>query len=221
MAEAKIKPRWEVWENLCIKKSMEEKIQLKIIALALGKTLNAVSKKITHLGLREISSKPGQKKGKRASPALKATTFTEIERMRQILSLYAPNKNLKKAQHALEKGAWVTATPLSLKENEGYSLQSSPAYILIKGKIPDKVRKEKVADNPCYITAQHIENWATSEGFCLVGGNLIKRGLCYWKEGRYFSKAQILMHLNRLRLENSLQPVAIYEDVVELACKYT
>lgn len=221
MAEVKIKPRWEVWENLCIKKSMEEKIQLKIIALALGKTLNAVSKKITHLGLRKISSRPGRKKEKRTSPALKATTFTEIERMRKILSLYAPNEKLKKAQHALEKGSWVMETSLSIKKNEPYSLQSSPAYILIKGKIPDKVRKQKVAGNPAYITARHIENWATSEGFCLVGGNLIKRGLCYWKEGRYFSKAQILMHVNRLRLENSLQPVAIYEDVVELACKYT
>ncbi|MBX9786676.1 MAG: hypothetical protein K2Y08_05000 [Alphaproteobacteria bacterium] len=90
---------------------------------------------------------------------------------------------------------------------------------MIKGKIPDKERKQKVAGNPAYITAQHIENWATAEGFCLVGGNLIKRGLYYWKEGRYFSKAQILMHVNRLRLENSLQPVAIYEDVAGLACK--
>lgn len=180
-----------------------------------------MSKKITHLGLRKISSRPGRRKGKRASPSLKASTFTEIERMRQILSLYAPNENLKKAQHALEKGTWVTATPSSLKGNEGYSLQSSPTYILIKGKIPDKVRKEKVDADPCYITAQHIETWAVSEGFCLVGGNLIKRGLYYWKEGHYFSKAQILMHVNRLRLENSLQPVAIYEDVVELACKYT
>ena len=221
MTEAKIKPRWETWENLCIKKSMEEKIQLKIIALALGKTLNAVSKKITHMGLRKTSSRPGRRKGRRASPALKASTFTEIERMRQILSLYAPNESLKKAQHALEKGAWVRATPSSLKENKAYSLQSSPAYILIKGKIPDKVKKQKVAGNPTYITARHIEKWATSEGFCLVGGNLIKRGLYYWKEGHYFSKAQILMHVNRLRLENSLQPVAIYEDVVELACKYT
>ncbi|MDZ4322863.1 MAG: hypothetical protein U1A05_02105, partial [Alphaproteobacteria bacterium] len=127
----------------------------------------------------------------------------------------------KKAQYALEKGAWVMETPFPIKENTTYSLQSSPAYILIKGKIPDKVRKEKVAGNPCYITVQHIEKWATSEGFCLVGGNLIKRGLYCWKEGRYFSKTQILMHVNRLRLENSLQPVAIYEDVVELACKYT
>lgn len=219
MAEAKIKPRWEAWENLCIKKSMEEKIQLKIIALALGKTLNAVSKKITYMGLRKSSSKPGRRKGKRASPTLKASTFTEIERMRKILSLYAPNENLKKAQQALEKGAWVTATPLSFKENESYSLQSSPAYILIKGKIPDKVRKQKVAGNPTYITARHIENWATAEGFCLVEGNLIRQGLYCWKEGRYFSKAQILMHVNRLRLESSLQPVAIYEDVAELACK--
>ncbi|MBX9621871.1 MAG: hypothetical protein K2X28_07620 [Alphaproteobacteria bacterium] len=219
MGEAKIKPRWEAWENLCIKKSMEEKIQLKIIALALGKTLNAVSKKITHMGLRKISSKPGRRKGKRALAALKASTFTEIERMRRILSLYAPSENLKKAQHALEKGAWVTATSASSKENEGYSLQSSPAYILIRGKIPDKVRKQKIAGNPCYITAQHFESWATSEGFCLVGGNLIKRGLYCWKEGRYFSKAQILMHVNRLRLENSLQPVAFYEDVAELNCK--
>ncbi|MDI9637497.1 hypothetical protein QPK87_14385 [Kamptonema cortianum] len=219
MAEAKIKPRWESWENLCIKKSLEEKIQLKIIALALGKTLNAVSKKITHMGLRKISSKPGRRKGKRASPALKASTFTEIERMRKILSLYAPRENLKKSQEALEKGAWVTATPLFLKEKEIYSLQSSPAYILIKGKIPDKLRKQKVACDPTYITARHIENWTTSEGFCLVGGNLIKQGLYYWKEGRYFSKAQILMHMNRFRLENSLQPVALYEDVAGLACK--
>jgi hypothetical protein len=219
MAEAKIKPRWEVWENLCIKKSLEEKIQLKIIALALGKTLNAVSKKITHMGLRKISSKPGRRKGKRASPSLKASTFTEIERMRRILSLYAPRENLKKSQEALEKGAWVTATPLSLKEKEVYSLQSSPAYILIKGKIPDKLRKQKVACDPTYITARHIESWATSEGFFLVERNLIKRGLYYWKEGRYFSKAQILMHMNRLRLENSLQPVALYEDMVGLVCK--
>lgn len=221
MVEAKIKPRWETWENLCIKKSMEEKIQLKIIALALGKTLNAVSKKITHLGLRKISSRPGRKKEKGASTALKASTFTEIERMRRILSIYAPKENLKRSQEALEKGTWVRAKPMPLKENQSYSLQSSPPYILIKGKIPDKVRKQKVAGNPTYITARHIENWAVSEGFCLVGGNLIKRGLCYWKEGRYFSKAQILMHVNRIRLENSLQPVTIYEDVVELACEYT
>ncbi|MBL8676108.1 MAG: hypothetical protein JNJ47_01590 [Alphaproteobacteria bacterium] len=219
MAEAKIKPRWEVWENLCIKKSMEEKIQLKIIALALGKTLNAVSKKITHLGLRKISSRPGRKKGNRASPTLKATTFTEIERMRRILSLYAPSKNLKKAQQALKKGVWVRATPLLLKESEAYSFQSSPAYILIKSKISDKVRKEKAIDNLSYITAQHIESWAASEGFYLVEGNLIKRGVHYWKEGCYFSKAQILMHVNRLRLENNLQAVRVYEDGIELACK--
>ena len=214
MAKTKIKPRWEPWERLCIEKSIEEKLQLKIIALALGKTLNAVSKKMTHMGLRKISSKSGPQKGKRASPALKATTFTEIERMREIISLYAPKENLLKAQLALEKGEWVQEQSLPLKHEAPYSLQSSPAYILIKGKIPDKVKKVRGTRKSCYVTAEHIQKWATSEGFCSVGENLIKHGLFYWKEGRHFSKAQLMMHVNRLRFENNLEPMILYEEYV-------
>ena len=40
MTKTKIKPRWETWERLCIEKSIEEKIQLKIIALALTSVLD-------------------------------------------------------------------------------------------------------------------------------------------------------------------------------------
>lgn len=209
MAKTKIKPRWETWERLCIEKSIEEKIQLKIIALALGKTLNAVSKKMTHMGLRKISSKSGPQKGKRASPALKATTFTEIERMREIISLYAPKENLVKAQLALEKGEWVQEQSLPIKHEAAFSLQSTPAYTLMRDTIPDKVKKTRKAEDPCYVTAKHIQNWAMSKGFCSVGENLTQHGVLYWKEGRHFSKTQMMMHVNQLRLENNLKPLIL------------
>lgn len=207
MAKTKIKPRWETWERLCIEKSVEEKIQLKIIALALGKTLNAVSKKMTHMGLRAVSSKPGRQKGRKASPGLKATTFTEIERMKEIISLYAPKENLLKAQRALVKGEWVQ----KLKHETAFSLQSTPAYTLMKDAVPDKVKKARKAEDPCYVTAKHIQNWAMSKGFCSVGENLIQHGVLYWKEGRHFSKTQMMMHVNQLRLENNLEPIILYE----------
>ncbi|EKE09233.1 MAG: hypothetical protein ACD_16C00205G0029 [uncultured bacterium] len=205
MVKAKIKPRWETWESLCVEKSIEEKIQLKIIALALGKTLNAVSKKISHLGLRELSSRPGRVKGRGLSLKVRSTAFSEINRMKKILSLYAPEGALKERNLALEKGAWV---------------QAPPEYHLIQEKNFRKSLTQRDVGGLQYMTAEHIKKWATSEGFRPLRGNLIQQGVFYWKDGRYFSKAQLLIYLNGLRLEKRLRPFALYEDEVELCVKY-
>ena len=220
MVKTKIKPRWKSWESLCIEKSVEEKIQLKIIALALGKTLNAVSKKITHLGLREFSPRPGRVKGRAVSLKVRPTACSEINRMKAIVSLYAPVTALKKAENALETGAWVSATPQIQKggitnsvtlrsKGLAYSYDQPMAYFLNK----EKIQSFK------YVTSDHIKTWATEEGFRPLVGNLIQQGLSYWKEGKYFSKAQVLIYLNVRRLEKSLTPVALCEDEGDLCTK--
>src|ERR1700722_1266491 len=90
MSKARIKPRWKVWENACIKEAFKENVQLKVIAAALGRSMTAVSKKIKKLELRK--TKPIQesiKGGKNHVPWVKKTSLDTVK-MREILQTYAP-----------------------------------------------------------------------------------------------------------------------------------
>lgn len=55
-----------------------------------------------------------------------------------------------------------------------------------------------------------------SKGFHQVKNVLREQGLFYWKEGKYFSKAQLLVYVNRLRLEKKLQPLHLYEEETKI-----
>ena len=57
-----------------------------------------------------------------------------------------------------------------------------------------------------------MEQWASAEGFHKTRGVLQQQGLSYWKDGVYFSQAQLLMYVNRLRFEHKLQPLALIKE---------
>jgi hypothetical protein len=219
-----IKMRWDDWENTCIKMAFEQKIQLKFIAAGLGRTVDSVSKKIKKLELREATSKRGRLKGDK-NPNTRVKRLTQdLAKMRGILKTYAPLEAFQKGQLALKEGYWVSAAPLpqGLKSGEcqGSLFQGNVSasfslpldYILSKDLPPQKLKREKTFGNPFYVSLLHVEQWAVSEGFYQVENGLQQRGLCYWKEGQYFSKAQLLIYVNRIRLDKRLQPLALYEE---------
>ncbi|MBS0272003.1 MAG: hypothetical protein JSR85_05085 [Proteobacteria bacterium] len=230
MSKAIIKPRWKTWENKCIQKSVEQKIQLKIMALALGRTLTSVSKKIRKLGLRGATSRRGRLKGDKGDIPLGERTSFELNKMSLILQKCAPLKASQEGQLALKRGYW-TASTQSIKnpsrgqslgyikeEKTSFSFLPTLDYILKQDHIPQKEKRKTNFGDPYYISFAHMEKWAASEGFLHVERNLYQRGISYWKEGRYFSKAQLLIYVNQIRFEKKLQPLAVYEDEVEVIC---
>jgi hypothetical protein len=230
---AAIKPRWQDWENKCLKKAVEQKIQLKIMAFALGKTVDSVSKKIKKLGLRGENSKRGRLKGDKSDLSWVDKIPRDRAKMVDILQVYAPLQVSQKEQMALKEGYWVSS-PLSSQglkrgkslggisqEKASFSLSLSLDYILSKDHIPQKIKREKTFGDPFYVPLQHVEKWAVSEGFYQVGSPLQQRGLFYWKEGRYFSKAQLLIYVNRIRLERKLQPLAFYEEEENVCANFS
>ena len=219
-----IKPRWKDWENICIKKAVEHKIQLKVTAFALGKTVNSVSKKIKTLGLRKPTTKSGRLKGDKNLISLLERIHLDRAKMGDILQMYAPLTASQTAQLALKEGRWTASLSQfqGLKkgqsrgsisqENASFSCTSPLEYTLVKDHFPQKVKREKTFGNPLYVSLCYVEKWALSEGFYQVERGLQHHGLCYWKEGRYFSKAQLLIYVNRIRFDKSLQPLALHEE---------
>lgn len=219
-----VKPRWKEWENTCIKQAVEHKIQLKVTAFALDKTVNSVSKKIKTLGLRKPTTKSGRLKGDKSDISLLERIPLDREKMVEILQLYAPLHVFQKAQLSLKEGCWTSSPSLSVglkrgescgsisQENASFSNASPLDYSLLKGHLPQKLEREKTFGNPLYVPLCYMEEWAVSEGFYQVERGLLQRGLCYWKEGIYFSKAQLLMYVNRIRFDKNLQPLALYEE---------
>lgn len=54
-----------------------------------------------------------------------------------------------------------------------------------------------------------MERWALSKGFHKMDDELREKGYLFWKEGRYFSKAQLVVHINNFRLERDLPAVQL------------
>ncbi|OJW46888.1 MAG: hypothetical protein BGO67_07190 [Alphaproteobacteria bacterium 41-28] len=219
-----IKMRWKDWENTCIRKAFEQKIQLKVIAAALGRTVDSVSKKIKKLELREETSKRGRLKGDKDSRARVERIPQDLAKMGKILKTYSPIKVSLKGLFILKNGYWILGNSLPQglekgefqgglsQENVSFSLSFPLDYILSKEPSPQKIKRKRTFENPVYVSLPHVEQWAVSEGFYKVESDLQRRGLFYWKEGRYFSRAQLLIYVNRIRLDRKLQPLAFYEE---------
>lgn len=219
------KPRWLAWESLCVRLASEQKIQLKVIASALGKSITSISKKIKKLGLREENSKSGRKKGMKNDSKLPEKLTTDVSRMKAILIEYAPLHHLQKNCFTIHSPLFTSenvstlknfqiGSPLSLiQQNEApYTFAPSYDYILADEKHLKDKREKKDLKEPLYVSLCHMEEWAISKGFCKVTDALQKKGISYWKEGKYFSNAQLLSHINGMRFERKLKPLLLYEE---------
>lgn len=224
MSKELVKPQWKAWESDCIKKAFEEKIQLKIMAHALGRSITAVSKRIKKLGLRKPTSLPGRIKGEKNDSPWKEKIPRDLAKMAEILQTYAPLEISQKGHWALKEGYWGTAQPLAQglslgthidclrQENASFSMYCSFDYTSSKDPLLKKQQKEKRLRIPFYVTLSHVEEWAVSEGFHRIKEGLQQHGVYYWKDGKHFSKAQLLIYINQIRFENKLKPLALYEE---------
>lgn len=225
MATTFLKPRWADWENICIQKAFAQKIQHKIMAMALGRTVPAINKKIQQLGLRIPSSIRGCVKGKKQISPRRERIPHNIFKMTKILENYAPTEFFQKSELVLKKRWWTqfeSLTPCSVQKNERiklidfydcpFTLVEPMDFLPSKTSPPFRKGEKKFYSDPAYVSLHYVEQWANTEGFHKLRGTLEKSGLSYWKNGTYFSKTQLLMHVNRLRYEHNLQPLALLED---------
>lgn len=225
MSATLLKPRWEPWEKICLQQAYAQKIQHKIMATALGRTVTSVSKKIKNLGLRSSPKTHEHIKGTKRSLTWVEKTPQDLSKMLEILKTYAPLSCFQEAQLSLNKGCW-SRSKLALyddghKEDRFDSLACSdvpfsycdsldfiPSAETISLKMPNK----KVSGEPTYVPLYYVERWANLEGFHRIRGALQHIGLTYWKDGRHFSQTQLLMHVNRIRFEHNLRPIALIEN---------
>lgn len=225
MSKALTKPRWESWEHTCIRKAFEQKIPLKIIAVALGRTVTSINKKIKGLGLRELNSVPGPIKRQRDYRKGLDKISADISSMQEIVTNYAPLRYSEKCHGVFKNAYWTFSSSLKernlrkdkcigtlFQENSTFSFSLPLSYIITRDHHPQKVKKEKVFGDPYYVPLIYVEKWASSEGFQQIKEDLRMQGLSYWKDGKYFSKAQLLIYVNRMRHERKLQPLAIWEE---------
>lgn len=230
MATTLLKPRWEAWENLCVQKAFAQKIQHKIMAIALGRTVSAVNKKITTLGLRAPSRVRGRIKGIKQNLSQMEKTPQDLSKMIEILQAYAPLKCFQMSQLALKKRYWTRSeTPLCKEANKEsyfgsidlpnpeFSYTKALDFIPSKHPFSKNIGSKNFSQEPAYVSLRYVEKWADSEGFHRIRGVLQHRGLSYWKDGRYFSQAQLLMYVNRLRFEYHLQPLVLIEEEREIS----
>lgn len=222
MLQVPLKPRWQQWESLCLKIAFEQRIQLKVIAAALEKSVSSVSKKIRKLGLRKENSKPGRLKGDHYASHWADRIPLDREKMVTIVSRHAPLKHSQKMKLTLRTGCWTTAAPPpSLQKKIPQIHPNTTSYSYSLSLVPAKNRSfpsfnpAKLSKDPLYISLRHIEKWAFSHGFHQVKHVLQEQGLAYWKEGKYFSRAQLLVYVNGIRLEKKLQPLQLCEEEVE------
>lgn len=222
-----LKPRWQTWENVCLQLAFSQSIQQKIMATALGKTVTAVSKKIKSLGLRSAPFLQEQQE-KTQPPSRTDKTPQDLKRMLEILHAHAPLGCFQEGCLALQKGYWSQSEPIpNQDENQrvcmGWLKQDQAAYSFAKpldfihspNPIGPEIESIKIPGEPLYVPLYHVERWANSAGFHKMKGPLQQRGLSYWKNGSYFSQAQLLMHVNQRRFEQSLRPIVLREEEKE------
>jgi len=228
VTKEQLKARWKMWENTCVKIGFQEKIQLKVVAIALGRSVSSISKRIQKLGLRNPTPLTGRVRGKKNGAPWCEKIPNDFAKMTEILHTYAPLKAFQKGQLALKSAQWGTAKPLPKgltrgicigyvrKEKIPFFLANPLAYTLSQDSPPQKAPKEKPIKAPHYVSLHYVEEWAVSKGFHYVKEGLRQRGFFYWKDGKHFSKAQLLIYINRIRLEKKLQPLVLYEEDNEL-----
>lgn len=215
------KPRWLSWEKMCLMAAFEEKIQLKIIAWALEKSVTAINKKIKALGLRGTHLRPGRLKGDSYNSDWGTRTSVELAKMTDILKQYAPLHHSHQEKLSEQRGFWATPLPSSKKLINGACFgrtsQKEAPYslgvpLLHEGlqEIPSGIQKS--SDQSLYISLCHVEEWAFSTGFQPVKSLLRSQGISYWKGGKYFSTTQLLIYLNGIRLEKKLEPLRLDEE---------
>lgn len=206
------KPRWTHWEGECLKIALEQEIPLKIIAFVLQKSLTSVSKKIRKLGLRPLGLRRGRLKG--LSYGCKGQrVFQEIRKMINLVRTYAPPSSLLKKEEE-EKLAPSYRDKLS-QQNCPYSLAYGLPYTFLEEKEVSFPGIEQAYDHSLYIPFCYVEKWALLKGFHRVQANLRAHGIWYWKQGKYFSQAQVLLQLNGIRLSKKLEPLHLYEEEAE------
>lgn len=216
MSTTIIKPRWEAWEQSCLQEAFKHKIPLKMMAVALGRSVTAVSKKITALNLRVLSQTMGMKGVNNEAK--------NLLQMINILKTYAPLESFQEGQLALQKGCWTNARPMADSDTDEaeslYSMFSDDVqfdfvrpldFMSVTGTPLTEKWAVKIQGEPEYVPLQYVEQWAASEGFNKTTEELQEIGLTYWKNGTYFSQTQLLMHVNYLRFEHRLQPIALID----------
>ena len=220
----KTKPRWKDWENICIHEAVEEKIRLKVISAALGRTLTSVSKKIKKLGLKESTNVLSNKKTNNSIFYTFTKMPVDLVKMNKIIEKHAPLAIFQEGKMVLQGGCWTKAPlmPQILKKKQivgelqekdaSFTLAFPLDYNLLKENPVATTNKERERQNPCYVSLQHVEEWAISDGFQPLEKRLQQHGLSYWKAGNYFSKAQLLIYVNSRRLEKKLHPLVFYEE---------
>jgi hypothetical protein len=232
MSKAMLKPRWKAWENKCIQLAYQEKIQHKVIAAALGRSVTSISKRIKKLGLRFPTKTRGRIKGDKLYLKWKDKISLDFGKMKDILIKYAPLGACLEGQVVLGEGCWTSPQSPPLKnlrqgdfvgrvcqQNSLFSLGGSLDYNSFNNPLPLNVDIIKICKEPFSVSLQYVESWAASEGFHSVKGGLQNHGVSYWKNGQYFSQAQMLMLVNQKRFEKKLQPLTLYETEIKLKNK--
>lgn len=223
------KPRWKDWENAIIIAAFGKNIHHKIIAETLSRTVSSVSHRIKRLSLRVPTNKRGRVKGKKSSPSLIEKVATDRKEMADIIQKLAPLEYREECLMPLQERVWTTAKAKPfLKPSErkkvdafgttevSYTYTLPLDYILTREQRTKKARKKKIFGEPFYVPQVHVEKWAFQNGFYQVTGSLHDHGVSYWKEGRYFTFAQLLIFVNQIRHERKLQPLAIEENEEDL-----
>lgn len=232
MSQAILKPRWKAWENKCVQLAYQEKIQHKVIAAALGRTVTSISKKIKKLGLRFPTKTRGRIKGDKLYIKWQDKISLDFCKMKDILIKYAPLDPSLEGQVILGEGCWTSPPSPPLKnlqkgnligkvcqQNSPYTLCGLLDYISLNDPLPLNGEIKKICTEPFSASFQYVESWATSEGFHRVRGGLQNYGVSYWKNGRYFSQAQMLILVNQSRFEKKLQPLMLSETEIRLRSK--
>lgn len=193
------------------------------MAMALGRSVPSINKKIQSLGLRLPSSQPGRRKGQKQL----LSKAENLHKMIEILRSDAPLEFFKKAERALKrmllrrskdvKFCFESQTPdipFAPVQFSGceFTFVDPMDFFLINDAVPSRRGEKAFSREPAYVSLQYVERWAAVKGFHKLKGKLEETGLSYWKNGAYFSRAQLLMHVNRLRYDNDLQPLALLEE---------
>jgi hypothetical protein len=200
--------RWLEWEVQCLERAFKQNIQLKVIADALGKSVNAIRKHINRLGLRGDQPPLGRPQKNPHFFTDQELIPTDLEKMTEILLSHGPAAK-KEAQTPPKKNEIVGYIE---QKEAAYSLVSPLDYTLVKEGDFAPLGVPRVAGEPLYISLSYVEEWALSKGFRPVTGALLAQGISYWRDGKYFSKAQVLVHVNKIRLQNKLQPLVMCEE---------
>jgi hypothetical protein len=187
-----------------------------------------VSKKIKQMGLRLSTAPSGRMKGEKLLVKENERTLLDLEKMTEILKKYAPLNVFLRAELNLKDGCWLS--PLSPpskglekgcsverveKENASFYMNMPLDYIVSQDPPPLRRARLKTFKEPLCVPLYQVETWALREGFQQTQGVLQEHGLSYWKDGRHFSQAQLLIYINQIRHNKKLQPLLLLEEEAE------